>query len=141
MFHCSSPERLQRHLVERFIKILQNSQHLELNSIDGQKTCIENLNGKLNEVDAAADQELFINLNIRTFVAPEDWKFEPSPIHYDTVSDPFGNLCFYIKWSPESKADMNKDPVPKIVLQNKARRSKEKLVELDNLMDSSREWH
>jgi len=33
---------------------------------------------------------------------------------------------------------MNKDPAPVIVLQNKLRRSKEKLVELDNLMNGAR---
>ena len=30
---------------------------------------------------------------------------------------------------------MNTDPAPKIVLQNKVRRAKEKLIELDNLMN------
>lgn len=34
---------------------------------------------------------------------------------------------------------MNKDPAPTIVLQNKLRRSKEKLVELDHLMKVTRE--
>ena len=35
---------------------------------------------------------------------------------------------------------MNKDPAPVIVLQNKLRRSKEKLIELDNLMNGARKW-
>jgi hypothetical protein len=50
------------------------------------------LHAKLNNVNIAEDQESFINLNVRTFVAPDEWKFEPSPIHYDTVSVSFGNL-------------------------------------------------
>jgi hypothetical protein len=66
--------------------VLQHSQQLELNSLDSHKTRIENLNAKLNKVDISEDQELFMNLNVRTFVAPADWKFEPSSIHYDSVS-------------------------------------------------------
>jgi hypothetical protein len=94
--HCPSTERLQCHLVERFVKVLQYSHQLELNSLDGQKTRIENLNSKLNEVDIAEDQETFINLNLRTFVVPDDWKFEPSPLHYDSVSASLGNLKSFI---------------------------------------------
>jgi hypothetical protein len=35
---------------------------------------------------------------------------------------------------------MNKDPAPKVVLQNKLRLSKDKLVDLDKLMNPIREW-
>jgi hypothetical protein len=97
------------------------------------------VNAKLNEVDISKDQELFMNLNIRTFVAPDDWKFEPSPIHYDTVSGFFEHLISYLI-GLDNKADMNTDPSPKIVLQNKLRRSKEKLAELDDIVNSAREW-
>jgi hypothetical protein len=69
--------------------VLQHSQQLELNSLDSHKSHIENVNAKLNEVDISEDQELFMDLNVRTFVIPPDWKFEPSPIHYDSVGVAF----------------------------------------------------
>lgn len=126
-------------MIDRFVKVLQHSQQLELISLDGHKTHIEKVNVKLNEVDIAEDQELFIDLNVRTFVTPDEWKFEPSPIHYDTVSISFGDLQLSLSDEPDNKADMNKEQTPKIVLQNKLRRSKEKLLELNNLINSTRE--
>ena len=65
--------------------MLQHSQQLELNSLSSHRTRVENVNAKLNGVDISEDQELFMDLNVRTFVVPADWKFEPSPIHYDSV--------------------------------------------------------
>jgi len=76
--------------------VLQHSQQLELNSLDSHNTRIGSVNAKLNEVDISEDQELFMDLNIRTFVIPADWKFEPSPIHYDSVSVAFANLKHFI---------------------------------------------
>lgn len=40
----------------------------------------------IGEVDPVRDQDLFVDHNVRPFVAPGDWIFEPCSGHYDTVS-------------------------------------------------------
>jgi hypothetical protein len=82
----SATEILQRHLVDRFVKVLLHSQQLTSNNLDCLKSRIASVSSKLAQVNTIKDQELFIDYNIRTFVAPEDWKFEPCSVHYDTVS-------------------------------------------------------
>jgi formin-binding protein 1 len=39
----------------------------------------------IGEVDPVRDQDLFIEHNIRPFVTPGDWTFEPCASHYDLV--------------------------------------------------------
>jgi hypothetical protein len=39
----------------------------------------------IGEVDPVRDQDLFVEHNIRPFVAPGDWTFEPCASHYDLV--------------------------------------------------------
>lgn len=79
-------EILQRRLVERFTKILQHSQTLELGHLDALKGRINRVEIMLERIDPAKDQDLFIEYNIRPFTAPADWTFEPCLTHYDTVS-------------------------------------------------------
>ena len=79
-------EALQHRLILRFVKILLHGQQLHLNHLDSLKSRISAVQTRLEEVDAVKDQDLFINYNIRNFIAPDDWNFEPSSIHYDTVS-------------------------------------------------------
>ncbi|KAF8968963.1 hypothetical protein BDZ97DRAFT_1797220 [Flammula alnicola] len=110
---------LQRHLVERLVKILIHSQQLQLNHLDALKSRVVNVEAKLGQVDVVKDQDLFIDYNLRAFSAPGDWKFEPCSIHYDTDA-------------------VSIEPAPKIVIQNKLRRSREKLSELAPLIHSKR---
>ncbi|KAJ3507047.1 hypothetical protein NLJ89_g6523 [Agrocybe chaxingu] len=112
-------QAMQRRLVERFVQVLLQSQKLHLSHLDTLKSRVANAEEKLKQVDVVRDQDLFIDHNVRPFIAPDDWKFEPSSIHYDTDS-------------------MSIDPAPKIVIQNKLRRSREKLEELIPLMESRR---
>ena len=79
-------EALQRRLLERFVKILLHAQELHLGHLETLKSRVSNIEVKLNKTDVVRDQDLFIDYNHRTFVAPEDWKFEPCLIHYDTAS-------------------------------------------------------
>ncbi|KAG9315611.1 hypothetical protein JVU11DRAFT_3253 [Chiua virens] len=64
-------------------------------------------------------QNLFIDLNIRPFSLPNDWKFEPCASHYDT-------------------SDVSLEPSPKVFLQNKLARSRGKLEELESVLSSKR---
>ncbi|KAF9523898.1 hypothetical protein CPB83DRAFT_647994 [Crepidotus variabilis] len=110
-------QTLHRRLVDRFVRVLVECQKAELNSLESLKFRLSDVSSKLQLVDPSKDQDLFIGYNLRAFSAPEDWKFEPCSIHYDTDS-------------------MSIETAPKIVIQNKLRRSKEKLNELIPLMET-----
>ncbi|KAG6827113.1 hypothetical protein H0H92_013157 [Tricholoma furcatifolium] len=109
-----------RRLVERFAKILQHSQALQISHLDSLKNRINRVNAAFGAVDAAKDQNLFIDHNIRPFTAPDDWSFEPCPTHYDTN-------------------DISVEPAPKIFLQNKLTRCQMKLSELGPLVDAKQQ--
>ncbi|KAG5716655.1 hypothetical protein E4T56_gene16386 [Termitomyces sp. T112] len=95
-------QQLQQRLVERFAKILQHSQSLQLRHLVSLK-----------------NRTLFIDHNIRPFIAPDDWTFEPCITHYDT-------------------SDISVESAPKIVLQNKLNRCRLKIQELTPLLDAKR---
>lgn len=73
--------------MERFAKILVHAQRLQLTHLDNLKGKINSVESRLNQIQPLQDQVLFIDHNVRPFSAPGDWKFEPCPLHYDTVSD------------------------------------------------------
>lgn len=75
--------------MERFVKILIQAQEIHSGHLDTLKARVANVRSKLEEVNVTKDQGLFATYNIRTFNAPGDWGFEPSPIHYDTVGFAF----------------------------------------------------
>jgi len=79
-------QTLQRRMVERWVKVLLHSQQLELNYLDGLKSRVAGVEAKLLQVEVVKDQDLFIDYNLRSFIAPDNWTFEPCSIHYDTVS-------------------------------------------------------
>ncbi|KIM35924.1 hypothetical protein M413DRAFT_325021 [Hebeloma cylindrosporum] len=110
---------LQHRLLERFVKILLHAQKLQLGHLETLKSRVTNVELKLNQVNVVRDQNLFIDYNLRTFIPPEDWKFEPCAVHYDTEA-------------------MSVEPSPKVFIQNKLRRSREKLAELIPLIESKR---
>lgn len=88
-------EVLQRRLLERAAKILLHGQILEDEHLDTLKSRIVFVKEKLEQVDIARDQDLFIDHNIRPFIAPDEWAFEPCPNHYDTVRSPTGPFQKY----------------------------------------------
>ncbi|KAF8817208.1 hypothetical protein BYT27DRAFT_7205072 [Phlegmacium glaucopus] len=112
-------QAFQRRILESFIRILLHSQKLESSHIDSLNSHIVATEGRLNQVNVPKDQDLFIQYNVRPFIAPTDWKFEPCKIHYDTDV-------------------MSIEPAPKVFLQNKLRRCREKLHELTPLTNSKR---
>ncbi|KAG2010325.1 hypothetical protein CC2G_013159 [Coprinopsis cinerea AmutBmut pab1-1] len=112
-------QRLQTRLIQRFAKILEHCQTLQIQHLDTVKSRIQNVQARLNAVDPVKDEELFINHNIRPFSEPLDWKFEPCAGHYDTDA-------------------MSVEPVPKVFIQNKLRRCKEKLQELQPLINAKK---
>ena len=73
-------------------------------------------------------------------MAPTDWKFEPCQIHHDTVScrilmGYIDNIYFLL-----TQDALSIEPAPKIFLQNKLRRCREKLQELTPVTESKREF-
>jgi hypothetical protein len=52
---------------------------------DGFKDRVAAARDAIVKVDPGRDQDLFIDHNIRPFVVPGDWTFEPCSHHYDTV--------------------------------------------------------
>ncbi|KAG6908313.1 hypothetical protein DXG01_005349 [Tephrocybe rancida] len=79
-------ELLQRRLVERFSKILQHSQSLQLFHLESLKGRVTRVDAAFGQADPIKDQDLFIDYNLRPFTAPDDWTFEPCSTHYDTAS-------------------------------------------------------
>lgn len=76
---------MQTHLVNRTISILIQAQALQFAHQDALKARIASTDRAIEGVDPVRDQDLFIDHNIRPFVAPADWTFEPCSGHYDTV--------------------------------------------------------
>ncbi|KAL1760436.1 hypothetical protein FB107DRAFT_203028 [Schizophyllum commune] len=106
-------------LVQRFSKILLHAQALESAHLDTLKGRVGAVEAAFNGVDTGADQQLFIEYNIRPFAAPPDFKFEPCTNYYDTD-------------------EMSVEEQPKIYLQNKLVRSRGKLAEVDAVVDAKR---
>ncbi|PBK74943.1 hypothetical protein ARMSODRAFT_951005 [Armillaria solidipes] len=110
---------LQSRLVERFTKILQHAQALQSNHLDVLKSRLATVERFLAEVNPSKDQDLFSDHNIRSFSAPNDWKFEPCVFFYDTET-------------------LSVDPAPKVFLQNKLNKSRSKLQELRPVIDNKK---
>lgn len=85
-------EILQTKLVEKFTGILSHAQSLQHSHLDALKRHIAGVESALSAVSPQNDQNMFIEYNIRPFTLPADWKFEPCPTFYDTVSD---KLCHW----------------------------------------------
>lgn len=78
-------ERLQEHLVQKYISVLHHAQALQITHHDALKALITAVDNALSEVDPQKDRGMFIDHNIRPFSVPADWTFEPCASHYDTV--------------------------------------------------------
>jgi formin-binding protein 1 len=79
-------EILQTHLVKRFTNIMLQTQALQTSHLDTLKGRLAAIELAFRDVDPLKDQSLFIDYNIRPFVAPGDWTFEPCATHYDSVN-------------------------------------------------------
>ncbi|KAK0221763.1 hypothetical protein IW262DRAFT_1375858 [Armillaria fumosa] len=110
---------LQSRLVERFTKILQHAQAIQSNHLDVLKNRLATVERFLAEVNPSKDQDLFSDHNIRSFSAPNDWKFEPCAFFYDTET-------------------LSVDPAPKVFLQNKLNKCRSKLQELRPVIDNKK---
>ncbi|EPS98414.1 hypothetical protein FOMPIDRAFT_1037483 [Fomitopsis schrenkii] len=113
-------QTLQTQLVERFVAVMTQAQLLYKGHLDVLRGHIDGVEGRLAAVNAQADQELFIEHNIRPFTKPGDWSFEPAAVHYDT-----GNMVV----EPQA---------PKIYLQNRLTKCRSKLDELRPIITSKR---
>ncbi|EIM85766.1 uncharacterized protein STEHIDRAFT_79768 [Stereum hirsutum FP-91666 SS1] len=112
-------QRLQEHLVQKYISVLHHAQALQITHYDVLKTLVTAADTALSEVDAQRDQAMFIDYNIRPFSMPTDWAFEPCASHYDT-------------------GEMSVDDAPKVFLQNKLSKCRSKLQELGPLLDGKK---
>jgi len=110
-------QELQTHLVNRFVEVMLHAQALQITHHEVLKGRIVSTEVAIGEVDPVRDQDLFIDHNVRPFVKPGDWAFEPCSSHYDT-----GEMCV--------------QPAPKVVIQNKLAKCRSKLQELGPLINT-----
>ena len=83
--NVTSKEQLQTGIIDRAVGILSHAQTLTSSHLDTLKKRVGAVERALGEVSAGKDQNLFIDFNVRPFVAPADWAFEPCINHYDAV--------------------------------------------------------
>ncbi|KAI0081551.1 hypothetical protein K474DRAFT_1681918 [Panus rudis PR-1116 ss-1] len=112
-------QNLQSQLLTRLATIVAHGQSLQSKHLDTLKSRVIATEEAFKSIDPAHDQDIFIDHNIRPFKAPPDWDFEPCSIHYDNGS-------------------MSVDPAPKVYLQNRLTRCKQKLLELHPMVDAKR---
>lgn len=91
-------EELQTRLVSRFVKILLHAHELYVSHQDVVKGRLVAAENAIQQVDPVRDQDLFVDHNIRPFVAPSDFVFEPCSSHYDTVSIISINYVLSVAW-------------------------------------------
>ncbi|KAF8744066.1 Fes/CIP4, and EFC/F-BAR homology domain, partial [Rhizoctonia solani] len=117
----SNAEMHHADTMRRMTRLLLHSQALHEGHLESVRRSVANTQAALNAVDPLYDQKLYASFNRRPFSKPEDWAFEPCERYYDT---------------PE----VITEPEPKILLQNKLQRSRQKLAELiPQIEDKSRD--
>lgn len=110
-------QNLQTSLVKRFSKIMMHAQSLQAEKLEFRKSQFITIEQSFGAVNPQADEAIFIDHNIRPFVPPNDWQFEPCSSHYDT-------------------GEMSVEPGPKVLLQNKLHKSRAKLNDLAPVLAS-----
>ncbi|KAH8104793.1 hypothetical protein BXZ70DRAFT_1005298 [Cristinia sonorae] len=113
-------QTLQTQLLSKFAQTIVHAQALESSHLDRLKLRVAAAENAFKAITPSQDQMLFIDHNIRTFSAPLDWTFEPCATYYDT-------------------ADMSVQPAPKVYLQNRLSRCRQKLQELRPVLQSKRQ--
>ncbi|KEP47268.1 putative Bzz1-Myo3/5p-Bee1p-Vrp1p actin assembly complex component-like protein [Rhizoctonia solani 123E] len=107
--------------MRRMTRLLLHSQALHEGHLESVRRSVANTQAALNAVDPLHDQKLYASFNRRPFSKPENWAFEPCDRYYDT---------------PEVVTE----PEPKILLQNRLQRARQKLVEITpQIEDKSRD--
>ncbi|CCM05936.1 uncharacterized protein FIBRA_08175 [Fibroporia radiculosa] len=112
-------QTLHSQLITKLACIMLQAQALQKNHLDTLSGHIAAAEGKIGAISPRADQDLFIEHNIRAFMLPPDWSFEPCATHYDS-------------------GDMSVESAPKIYLQNRLTKCREKLGELTPIIDAKR---
>ncbi|KAL4250780.1 hypothetical protein ABKN59_006093 [Abortiporus biennis] len=112
-------QELQTQLLTRFTKIVTHAQALQGRHLESLKSRVSVAETAFSECNPSQDQQLFIDHNIRPYTAPADWVFEPCTTHYD-------------------HGEMVIEPSPKIYLQNRLAKCRQKLEELLPTMEAKR---
>jgi len=112
-------QTLQTQLLNKFVFIMMQAQALQKNHLEALRLHITATEGRLQAVNPQWDQNLFIEHNIRAFMLPGDWSFEPCATHYDV-------------------GEMSVEPAPKVYLQNRLSKCRTKLGELRPVIDGKR---
>ncbi|KAI0693978.1 hypothetical protein BC835DRAFT_1043166 [Cytidiella melzeri] len=110
-------QTLQTQLLTQFSKIIIEAQSLHFRHLDALRTRVSTSEATAKDLDPQRDQDIFIEYNVRQFSPPPDVDFEPCATYYDTN-------------------EMNLDPAPKIYLQNRLAKCKQKLSELQPILVS-----
>ena len=108
---------MQANLIAGLVSILLQAQQVHTSHLTALQGRVNDVRASLEGVNTAADQDLFIQYNIRAFSVPNDWGWEPCAGYYDT-------------------GEMVVEPEPKIVLQNKLSRCREKLQAVNSQVNS-----
>ena len=109
-------ERQQENLITGLVGILRQGHELHTKHLTTLQNRVNSVQETLGQVNAASDQDLFIAYNTRMFTVPNDWGWEPCAGYYDT-------------------GEMATESEPKIFLQNKLARCREKLEETQRQID------
>lgn len=110
-------QTIQADFLTSITEVLQQSQNAGLTHLDSLKSRLISANDSLSLIDPSKEQELFVeyNRNQTPFSIPDDYKFEPCQGFYDND-------------------ELSIEPAPKVYLQNKLLRCREKLQELQSLL-------
>ncbi|KAI0084817.1 hypothetical protein BDY19DRAFT_1043519 [Irpex rosettiformis] len=110
-------QTLQTQLLDKFSKIVIEAESVHSRHLEILKSRLDAADAAARGVDSQRDQQLFIEHNIRQFTYPPDLEFQSCPTYYDTN-------------------EINVDPAPKVYLQNKLAKCKEKLLELQPIVEA-----
>ncbi|KIP02892.1 hypothetical protein PHLGIDRAFT_271826 [Phlebiopsis gigantea 11061_1 CR5-6] len=111
---------LHTQLLTRLASIVVQAQTLENHYLDAQKSHVSQTEAAFRDLNPTNDLAILIDHNISQFSAPTDWSFEPCATHYDT-------------------GDMSVEPAPKVYLQNRLSKCKQKLQDLQPIIASKRQ--
>ncbi|KAI0338929.1 hypothetical protein BDW22DRAFT_1409320 [Trametopsis cervina] len=112
-------DNLQTQLLAKFSSIILEAQSLHILHLDALKTRVVATESAVRELDSQLDQQIFINHNIRAFSPPSDFGFEPCATYYDTD-------------------EMIVEPAPKVYLQNRLAKCRQKMDELNPIVEAKR---
>ncbi|KAL5501729.1 BZZ1_3 [Sanghuangporus vaninii] len=115
----NSSRTISANLITGLTSILLQAQQLHTSHLDTLKSRVNTAREALEGVKPSLDQDLYINYNARPFSIPNDWDWEPCAGHYDTGA-------------------MVVESESKVVLQNKLSRCREKLEEINGLVNAQR---